>query len=113
MKKIEENKAILLGDNNEYLVLKRVEFEKELYLICLNITSAPKFSLIKVKGSKAYFIKNEDTINSVLNVLKQDKEYMAKVEGSLNEMLKQTETKKPATTKTTAKLVAKTAKKKN
>ena len=113
MKKIEENKAILLGDNNEYLVLKKVEYEKETYLICLNITSDAKFSLIKVKGSKAYFIKNEDTISAVLNVLKQDKEYMAKVESSLNEMLKPQS--KPATKTSTkpAAVATKTAKKKN
>lgn len=116
MKKIEENKAILLGDNCQYLVLKKVEHEKELYLICLNITTDPKFSLIKVKNNKAYFIKDEETISAVLNTLKEDREYMAKLETSLNEMLKKSEPKKPTSTKSSSKqtkLVTKTAKKKN
>ncbi len=106
MKEILENKAITLADGNQYYVIKKITHENELYLFCLNVTSEAKFALIKVKGKKAYFVKDEEKLSTVLNTLMQDKEYIKQVEDVLKQLKIDSKTKddakitKPAQTKT-------------
>ena len=85
MNEILENTAITLADGNQYYVVKKITYNGELYLYCLNINKA-KFALIKVKGGKAYFVKDDNTASAVLKTLLQDPEFTAQVDEAIKQL---------------------------